>query len=293
WAAWEEGCFVAFDFNDGTSTEYYSVTVPVGGKITSKPVDPTRDGYLFKGWYSYRDQNQKPVIWDFENDTVMNNMSLWASWEEACFVTFDLNDGTNTVYYNVTVPVGGKILTKPADPTRDGYLFKGWYSYRDQNQKPVIWDFENDTVMTNMSLWASWEEENGSGNNNGGNGENGNNGSGGNGENGNNGSGGNDESGNNGSSGSNSSKNGPVVTGRVDDKGIVTINEQEVPKVEAPIFPGNSENVKIDEQAVPKGSLDNLPKTGEDNTSRVLYSALVLVSLFMIGTCLLYKKKNI
>ncbi|WP_460643410.1 InlB B-repeat-containing protein, partial [Lacrimispora brassicae] len=158
WASWEEGCFVAFDFNDGTSTEYYSVTVPVGGKITSKPADPTRDGYLFKGWYSYRDQNQKPVMWDFENDTVMHNMSLWASWEEGCFVAFDFNDGTSTEYYSVTVPVGGKILDKPADPTRDGYLFKGWYSYRDQNQKPVIWDFENDTVMHNMSLWAAWEE---------------------------------------------------------------------------------------------------------------------------------------
>ena len=229
-------------------------------------------------------------MWDFENDTVMTNMTLWASWEEACFVSFDLNDGTSTEYYNATVPVGGKITHKPADPTRDGYLFKGWYSYLDQNNEPVMWDFESDTVMTNMSLWASWEKENSSDNINGGNSENGNNGSGENSENGNNDSGG--------SSGSINSKNGPVVTGRVDDKGIVNINEQEVPKVEAPkveapIFPVNSENVNIDEQAVPKGSLDNLPKTGEDNTSRVLYSALVLVSLFMIGTCLLYKKKNI
>ena len=325
WASWKEACFVAFDLNNGTSTEYYNLTMPVGEKIIHKPADPTREGYLFKGWYSYLDQNNEPVLWDFENDTVMTNMSLWASWKEACFVAFDLNNGTSTEYYNLTMPVGEKIIHKPADPTREGYLFKGWYSYLDQNNEPVLWDFENDTVMTNMSLWASWEEENSGGINNGGNSESGNNGGGesgnnGSGESGNNGSGesgnngtgesgnnGSGESGNNGtgesgnngsngsnsSSGSNSSKNGPTVSGRTDDKGIVIINEQEVPKAEAPIFPGNSESVNIDDQAVPKGSLDNLPKTGEDNTSRILYSAMVLVSLFMIGTCLPYKKKNI
>nr|WP_024295111.1 InlB B-repeat-containing protein [Lacrimispora indolis] len=302
WAAWEEACIVAFDPEDGTQYEdFYKTTVPVGGKVSDKPADPTRDGYLFKGWYGYLDENDKPVMWDFENDTVAENTTLWAAWEEACIVAFDPEDGTQYEdFYKTTVPVGGKVSDKPADPTRDGYLFKGWYGYLDENDKPVMWDFENGTVTENMTLWASWKEDSNGGNNNGGNGEGENNNNGGNGEGENNNNGGNGEGGNNnnggnsgggtggsggGSSGGNS---GPVVSGNAGNNTSTNINEQEVPKSSA-----DSERVDIDEQEVPKEKLDYLPKTGEDSTSRIIYGTLILLSLFMFGISLPYRKKTI
>ncbi|WP_313155058.1 InlB B-repeat-containing protein, partial [Lacrimispora sp.] len=149
---------VVFDLEDGTYNKFYEATVPVGGEITDKPADPTRAGYLFKGWYSYLDENYEPIMWDFEHDVVEENMVLWASWEETRSVFYDLNDGMSTEYHESVVPVGGKITDRPADPIRPGYLFKGWHSHLDENYEPVLWDFENNTVDTTMSLWASWEE---------------------------------------------------------------------------------------------------------------------------------------
>ncbi|MBE7718087.1 MAG: hypothetical protein E7243_01020, partial [Lacrimispora celerecrescens] len=259
-------------------------------KITHKPADPTRDGYLFKGWYGYSDENDEPVMWYFENGTVTENTTLWATWEEACIVAFDPDDGTQYEdFYKTTVSVGGKVTHKPANPTRDGYLFKGWYGYLDENDKPVMWDFENGTVTENMTLWASWKEDSNGGNNNGGNGEGENNNNGGNGEGGNNNNGGNSGGGTGGSGGSSSGGNsGPVVSGNAGNNTSTNINEQEVPKSSA-----DSERVDIDEQEVPKEKLDYLPKTGEDSTSRIIYGTLILLSLFMFGISLPYRKKTI
>ena len=49
----------------------------------------------------------------------------------------------------------GRIIKEPKAPTRDGYTFDGWYSdiYLEQP-----WDFENDIVKDNMTLYAAWKE---------------------------------------------------------------------------------------------------------------------------------------
>lgn len=50
--------------------------------VTSQPENPTCDGYLFKGWYTYLDENNNPVFWSFGTDTVQEDTTLWAAWEE-------------------------------------------------------------------------------------------------------------------------------------------------------------------------------------------------------------------
>jgi uncharacterized repeat protein (TIGR02543 family) len=307
WASWEETRSVFYDLNDGMSTEYHESVVPVGGKITDRPADPIRPGYLFKGWHSHLDANYEPVLWDFENNTVDTTMSLWASWEETRSVFYDLNDGMSTEYNESVVPIGGKITDRPADPTRPGYLFKGWYSYLDENYEPVLWDFDNNTVAANMSLWASWKEESDGSNNSGGNSGEGNSSSGGNNTEGNNSGSGNNTEGNNSNSGNSSGggnskgdggRNETTTAGKSDKKGdaygsseSVDIDEREVPK--SSDTSNNSENLYIVKQEVPKDGMANLPKTGEDCTSQILHAALTLISLFVIFACLIYRKKTI
>lgn len=81
-----------------------------------------------------------------------------ASSEEASYhvVTFHLNyEGLeNDVYQNLVVNKGQN-LVKPADPTRQGFLFKDWYS--DESLTTVFTGFDAE-VTANMDLYASWTD---------------------------------------------------------------------------------------------------------------------------------------
>lgn len=47
-------------------------------------------------------------------------------------------------------------LTEPTAPTKEGYLFDGWYY--DDNGTPTKWDFDTDQVKSSMTLTAQWAE---------------------------------------------------------------------------------------------------------------------------------------
>jgi len=47
----------------------------------------------------------------------------------------------------------GELITVPNPPTREGYLFDGWYL--DQNTTRP-WNLENDVVTESMTLYAGW-----------------------------------------------------------------------------------------------------------------------------------------
>jgi uncharacterized repeat protein (TIGR02543 family) len=47
----------------------------------------------------------------------------------------------------------GEKIVKPSDPTKEGYVFNGWYSDED---KTILWDFDNDIVTANLTLYADW-----------------------------------------------------------------------------------------------------------------------------------------
>lgn len=65
-------------------------------------------------------------------------------------VDFNSKGGSNTDAQSVVY--GGKV-TKPADPTRTGYTFGGWFS---DEAISTAWDFANGTVSNNITLYAKW-----------------------------------------------------------------------------------------------------------------------------------------
>lgn len=69
-----------------------------------------------------------------------------------CVVNFQTSGGSEIV--DIKAQFGEK-LTRPEDPTRDGYVFAGWYKDIHLTEK---WDFEKDTIQGNMSLYAKWTE---------------------------------------------------------------------------------------------------------------------------------------
>lgn len=79
-----------------------------------------------------------------------NDLKLIIS--DQCVVVFDTDGGTELE--NVSVRNGG-LLTRPEDPVKEGYHVEGWYKDSDLTQE---WDFENDLVVSNMTLYVKWAE---------------------------------------------------------------------------------------------------------------------------------------
>lgn len=70
-------------------------------------------------------------------------------------VTFDSNQGTAVDSQLVTV---GDKVAKPANPTRKGYVFSGWFTNEDCT---TAYDFDAavDGTETEFTLYASWKAE--------------------------------------------------------------------------------------------------------------------------------------
>lgn len=134
---------VKFDLNGGDGN-IADQKVKEGSTI-DRPANPTREGYTFMGW-QYEDSD-----WNFLN-TVASNMTLTAQWKrnevKKYTVAFDTADGTSIDPQ--TIRDGGKV-SKPDDPTREGYEFKGWTL----NGEP--YDF-NLPVTADITLKATWVE---------------------------------------------------------------------------------------------------------------------------------------
>ena len=108
---------VTFDNGCGTTME----TVDKGSKLTA-PIAPTKEGYLFDGWYY--DNNGTQTKWDFDKDTVKSSMTLTAQWKKAYTVTVE-NDGNGSASAAPASATMGEEITLTATPD-NGYLFKEW-----------------------------------------------------------------------------------------------------------------------------------------------------------------------
>ena len=70
-----------------------------------------------------------------------------------CSVVFE-TDGGSAVETRIVKQ--GQALSRPAEPTRHGYRFDGWYRDIDRKQ---AWNFAADTVDKNLHLYAKWVKE--------------------------------------------------------------------------------------------------------------------------------------
>lgn len=147
---------VTFDPDGGTLAGETSIIVEEGNKIT-KPEDPTKDGCTFLGWSQTRNGM---AYWNFETDTVKMDMTLYACWQRtgvtSYTVTYDPDGGILAWASSVRAEEGAKI-EKPADPTKKGFTFLGWSQTKGGT---AYWDFDNHTVMGDMTLYACWKSDN-------------------------------------------------------------------------------------------------------------------------------------
>lgn len=122
------------------------------GKYATRPTDPTEKGWIFKGWYEDDDYIGDAFV--FEKTQITQDITLTARWAQAFTVKFDANGhGHATVPADQTVELNGK-ATKPADPTAEGYVFRGWYTTAACTTE---FDF-NTPIAADTTLYAKWDE---------------------------------------------------------------------------------------------------------------------------------------
>lgn len=119
----------------------------------NEPAAPRLDGYRFDGWHTYNvDTGAVGAKWDF-NTPITQNVSLIANWIEVVDVTFVLDFGDRTEVYRTLTVDKMSLIPIPAEPKKDGYLFRGW---NDENGTP--WNFnivaDKDITLTARMLKA-------------------------------------------------------------------------------------------------------------------------------------------
>ena len=139
WEEVKENEYVVTFNSDGGST-IKSQKVSEGNKV-KKPANPTKKGYTFVEWQLDGEK------FDF-NTLVVENITLKAVWKakEQFTVSFDTDGGSKI--NDVKVYDGDK-LSKPTNPTRDGYEFIKW------QLDGKDYDF-NAKVTKNITLKAIW-----------------------------------------------------------------------------------------------------------------------------------------
>ena len=149
---------VSFEYNyAGAPAEALKTeTVVDGSTITSKKTPTlTRDGYDFVGWNT--DKNATTAVkfpYKPTADTV-----LYAIWKLKTYnVSFKYNyvdAPTNGTIADMKNLPYGETINAPADPTRPGYTFDGWYNASKGGDKV---DFTNGVSATkSMSYYAHWK----------------------------------------------------------------------------------------------------------------------------------------
>lgn len=108
---------------DVDGTTYYTLTTS-GSETIRIPADPTKEGYTFAGWQC---KNGKDfTVNSLLDASISSNMAVYAKWiTEAEFtITFESNGGSSVV---ALAAHGCGAITAPAEPTRSGYTFAGWF----------------------------------------------------------------------------------------------------------------------------------------------------------------------
>ena len=144
---------------DGSSVTTATV---VNGKTVAKPADPTKDGFVFLGWYA---DAELTVPYAFDSTIIKDNTIVYAKFaakgpegSSEYTISFDLGyEGAAAM--NSIETIGAKAYGVTA-PTRDGYTFCGWWISMYDDSTKLSYAYTEDTVFNaDTTLYAVWHED--------------------------------------------------------------------------------------------------------------------------------------
>ncbi len=157
YAGWISGKAYTVSFYTGCEDSLESQLVIAGSKVT-KPTDPVWEDHVFLGWFKKAGSTDEDDKWDFENDEVTEDITLYAAWEEVEKYTVSFISGCNVTVPSQSVTAGGKV-NEPSEPVWKDHLFFGWYKMKDARSDQDRWYFDTDRVTSNITLYARWVPE--------------------------------------------------------------------------------------------------------------------------------------
>jgi len=135
---------VTFDSNGGSPVEELRLRF---GEIITAPAAPTKDGYMFEGWY------QGELKYEFGSE-ISSDISLKAKWTPNSHVLTIICSNNEIIKINKKY---GETLSDEDLPTLKGYNFKGLYSDSSHTTR-----FELSTEITDdLTLYAYYEKSKG------------------------------------------------------------------------------------------------------------------------------------
>ena len=136
---------VTFDTQDGSPVTSISVEEGMTFQI---PDDPTREGYLFAGWYVDSSFDTEY----HEGFTVNGNTTIYARWDAITYtVSFETNGGSSV---SSQVIHQGLVASEPVT-TMEHNIFAGWYL---DEELTTAFDFET-PITSDMTVYAKWMED--------------------------------------------------------------------------------------------------------------------------------------
>ena len=153
YAQWKAAQYqIKYNLNGGKNNKKNPKTY----KITSKTIklsNPSKKGYVFKGWYCDKKCTKK--VTSIKKGST-GKVTLYAKWaKEKYTITYKLNGGKNNKKNPKTYTITSKMI-KLAAPTRKGYVFKGWY--RDKKCTRKVTSIKKGSTGK-ITLYAKWKNK--------------------------------------------------------------------------------------------------------------------------------------
>lgn len=163
--------------HDGETYVYFTLNgakgwpYTTGGGVYMYKLGDAEATEVFVPGSGYANYCMASVVCDQFGNLYYTNDSghLFCVKSQAHRVKFDVQGGSSV---DSQTPASGSTVTKPADPTREGYAFAGWYT-----DEACTEEYKFDTAVTaDMTLYAKWTKNAANPGGNGGSGSNGGNG---------------------------------------------------------------------------------------------------------------------